>query len=358
MPKKVKTHKKSKKYKKSNMRTHKKGGMKGQFYLQQKARLDEQKRREEEFNKYAEQKLNELNMNPIPITYRNISNRPIRSNTPIRTNTNSSFRTANTHFNSNSLLSSRFDSINDSLNEYSSNSFNTPLTPPPMPSLTTINTSAFSEEEEEYNSNTLWDIILNHNLIFIIKVEEKLLPILPEAFKRFINYNYYFIIEKKSGRIYILKITDPDDLPIIDSSKIITLLRAGLGYINPWKYKSDFVINKFYETVNQGFFGYPDGNTITNINKSNAIYQEIINQAPAHLHNNYELIIQTQEIEKDVLFTYILDFTDLLNDDINNYIDSENNVVFKPDLTMARCPASEVNNNCIDSCSDCIHIKY
>ena len=241
--------------------------------------------------------------------------------------------------------------------KYSYSNFNTPLSPPLMPSPSTINTPAFSEEEE-HNSNSLWDIILNHNLVFIIKVEEKLLPILPEAFKRFINYHYYFIIEQKSGSIHILKITDPDDVPIIDSGKIITLLRAGLGYINPWKYKSDFVVNKFYETVNQGFFGYPDGNTITNINKNSVNYQEIINQSPAHLHNNNELIIQTQEIEKGVLFTYILNFTDLLNDDINNYIDSENNVIFKADLTMARCSASEVNNNCVDSCSDCISIKY
>jgi hypothetical protein len=354
MPKKLKTHKK---YKKSNNKTHKKGGMKGQYYLQQKARLDEQKRREIEFNKYAEKKLNELNINPIPITYRNITNTPLRNNIPTSASNNTfdsnySFKTANTQFDTNTL-----DSINDSINEYPSSYFNTPELSPPMPSPSTINTPAFSEDElNKYNN--LWDIILNYNLIFIIKVEEKLLPILPEAFKRFINFHYYFIIEQKTGNIHILNVTDPNGNSINDNNKIISLLRVGLGYINPWKYKANFVVNKFYETINQGFFGNPDGNVITIINKNSNNYQEIINQSPVHLYNNNELIIQTQEIEEGILFTYILDFFALLNDDIENYLDNENNVIFKPNLTMARCPAREVNNNCTNSCNDCISINY
>lgn len=275
--------------------------------------------KEDDFERKAKKKLEDLEKQTIPITYKNVDNdeffTPDYEEVPVflqgEQDTPLSRQLSNLSFKS--AISQDYDIEEDKMEDV----------------------------QDELNiDKTIWGLI-NEPRTIIMKLEGKLCEILPPSLQRLCGYTIYFIYEQNILKIY--KLTDTDDIDIINNNTIIGLLRANYRKFNPWKYPASIILEEFYDDMNIAFFGNKAGSMVTQ-------YSEETIEEYTGIYNNTQFIIQTQEIEKDIKYTFILDLTNILN----NYDGS----VIKPDITISRCLSKNTNNNCINSCEECRYIKY
>ena len=277
--------------------------------------------KEDDFERKAKKKIEELEKQTIPITYKNIDNdddiffTPDDKEVPVvlqsEVDTPLSRQLSNLSFKS--AVSHRNDIEEDNMEVV--------------------------QDELDINK-TIWGLI-NEPRTIIMKLEGKLCEILPSSLQRLCGFTIYFIYEQNILKIY--KLTDTDNIDIINNNTIIGLLRANYRKFNPWKYPASVIVDEFYDDMNVAFFGNSLGSMVTQ-------YSEGTIEEYTGIYNNTQFIIQTQEIEKDIKYTFILDLTNILN----NYDGS----ILKPDVTISRCLSKNTNNNCINSCEECRYIKY
>jgi hypothetical protein len=287
-----------------------------------------QKLKEDEFERKAKKKLEELEKQTIPITYKNVDNDDDIFFTP-----NDIFLTPDDkelpvvlQREEDTPLSRQLSNI--SFKSAVSDGYD-------------IEEDKMEDVQDELDINkTIWGLI-NEPRTIIMKLEGKLCEILPSSFQRLCGYTIYFMYEQNNLKIY--KLTDTDNIDIINNNTIVGLLRANYRKFNPWKYPASVIVEEFYDDMNVAFFGNNTGSMVTQ-------YSEETIEEYTGIYNNTQFIIQTQEIEKDIKYTFILDLTNILN----NYDGS----ILKPDITISRCLSKDTNNNCINSCEECRYIKY
>jgi len=295
--------------------------------------------KEDDFERKAKKKLEELEKQTIPITYKNIDNDDDIFFTPNNEEIPLSRQLSNLSFKS---ATSQGENIEEEIplsRQLSNLSFQSAISHSDY-----LEKENMQDVQDEFDINkTIWGLGLESRTI-VMKLEGKLCEILPYSLQRLCGFTIYFIYEQ--GILKIYKLTDTDNVDIINSNTIMALLRTNYKKFNPLWYPASVVVQEFYDDMNVAFFGNKEGQG--NI----AGYSDTTIGIHTHvgIYNNTQFIIQTQEIKKDVIYTFILDLTKQLN----NYDGS----ILKPDITISKCLAKDTNNNCIDSCEECRYIKY
>ena len=281
-----------------------------------------QKLKEDEFERKAKLKLEELGKQAIPITFRNFDD---------------SFNSAKSHGEQMRPVAPEQNFYDDSFGSVKSHG--------EWGHSEDIVLSRSSEHnispEQLDVSKTIWYLAGEPREIKM-KLEPILCEILPNNLKRLCEYSIYFKYDE--GFLKIIKMTDENDVDIIKNSTIISLLRANYMKFNPWSYPASSILEDFYNDMNISFFANSEGGQVV------PYTEESIEDNVGISTDMKSFIIQTQDLGKGERFTFILDLTK----ELENYA----GYILKPDITISKCLAIETNNKCIDSCEECRTIEY
>ena len=287
-----------------------------------------QKLKEDDFERKARIRLEELGKQTIPITFRNFDDSFDSAKSHGEQKTSPEFQTPEQDFNDDNIDS--FGSVKShgewrhSEERVSSRSSEQNILP-----------------EQQDISKTIWSLSGEPREIKM-KLEPILCEILPSSFQRLCEYSLYFKYD--GGSLKIIKMTDGNDVDIIKNNTIISLLRANYMKFNPWSYPASSILEDFYNDMNISFFANSEGSLALPFS------EESIETNVGISTDMKSFIIQTQELSKDKRFTFILDLTK----ELENYA----GYILKPDITISKCLAIETNNNCIDSCEECRSFEY
>jgi hypothetical protein len=284
-----------------------------------------QKLKEDEFERKAKLKLEELGKQAIPITFRNFDE---------------SFDSAKSHGEQMRPVTPEPNFDDDNIDSFGSVKSHGEWGHSEDIVLSKSSEQNISPEQLDV-SKTIWYLAGEPREIKI-KLEPILCEILPNSLKRLCEYSIYFKYDE--GFLKIIKMTDENDVDIIKNSTIISLLRANYMKFNPWTYPASSILEDFYNDMNISFFANSEGGQVV------PYTEESIEDNVGISTDMKSFIIQTQELGKGKRFTFILDLTK----ELENYA----GYILKPDITISKCLAIETNNKCIDSCEECRSFEY
>jgi len=284
-----------------------------------------QKLKEDEFERKAKLKLEELGKQAIPITFRNFDD---------------SFDSAKSHGEQMRPVTPEQNFYDDSLDSFGSVKSHGEWGHSEDIVLSKSSEQNISPEQIDV-SKTIWYLAGEPREIKM-KLEPILCEILPDNLKRLCEYSLYFKYDE--GLLKIIKMTDKNDVDIIKNNTIISLLRANYMKFNPWSYPASSILEDFYNDMNISFFANSKGGLVVSYT------EESIEDNVGISTDMKSFIIQTQELGKGKRFTFILDLTK----ELENYA----GYILKPDITISKCLAIETNNKCIDSCEECRSFEY
>jgi hypothetical protein len=308
-----------------------------------------QKLKEDEFERKAKLKLEELGKQAIPITFRNFDEsfdsakshgEQMRPVAPEQNFYDDSFDSAKSHGEQMRPVTPEPNFDDDNIDSFGSVKSHGEWGHSEDIVLSRSSEQNISPEQLDV-SKTIWYLAGEPREIKM-KLEPILCEILPNSLKRLCEYSIYFKYDE--GFLKIIKMTDENDVDIIKNNTIISLLRANYMKFNPWSYPASSILEEFYNDMNISFFANSEGSQVV------PYTEESIEDNVGISTDMKSFIIQTQELGKGKRFTFILDLTK----ELENYA----GYILKPDITISKCLAIETNNNCINSCEECRSFEY
>ena len=194
------------------------------------------------------------------------------------------------------------------------------------------------------NIKNKFEEVYTNGIEIIIKFTDTLCEIINNC-ERLIGYNIHFHFNGLS--IMLDKITNPDGIQIENIKFIILLLRGKFGL---WATRNDsdkMVVEKLYDELNELMFNYKNGSNILPFD----IYEIILRQL--YISENLKrLMFEFTNYNDNV--SIIMDFEDYLEkiEETNTLI----NIAY-PKTTISKCSLIETHNKCTNSCNKCVYLK-